>query len=45
MDWLGSVHVGTPTDTHATIEELCFLCVVRVEDISVGVIQMEGEEA
>jgi hypothetical protein len=31
MDCLGSNHVGIPTDTHATIEELCFLCVVRAE--------------
>jgi hypothetical protein len=22
MDWLGSDHVGTPTDTHATVEGL-----------------------
>jgi hypothetical protein len=31
MDWLDSDHVGTPTDTHAIIEELYFLCVVRIE--------------
>jgi hypothetical protein len=31
MDGLGSDHVGTPTDTHATIEELCFQCEVRAE--------------
>jgi hypothetical protein len=29
MDWLGSAHVGTPTHRHATIDDLCFLWVVR----------------
>jgi hypothetical protein len=33
MDWLGSDHVGTPIDMHATMEELCFLYVVRAERI------------
>jgi hypothetical protein len=33
MDWLSSDHVGTPTDTHAKIEGVCFLCVVRAERI------------
>jgi hypothetical protein len=33
MNWLGSDHVGTPTDTHAMTEELCFLCVVHAERI------------
>jgi hypothetical protein len=27
MDWLSSDHVGTPADTHATIEDLRFLLV------------------
>jgi hypothetical protein len=31
MDWLGSDHVGSPTDKHVAIEEQCFLCVVRAE--------------
>jgi hypothetical protein len=25
MDWIGSDHVGTPTDKQTTIEGLCFL--------------------
>jgi hypothetical protein len=33
MDLLGSDHGGPPTDTHATMEELCFLCVVRAEEL------------
>jgi hypothetical protein len=33
MDWLGSDHVGTPTYTHVTIAEACFLCVVRAEGL------------
>jgi hypothetical protein len=39
MDWLGSDHVGTPTDTQVTIEELCFLCVVLLK-----VVQKHSEE-
>jgi hypothetical protein len=31
MDWLGSDHVGTRTDAHATIVESCFLCVGSVQ--------------
>jgi hypothetical protein len=31
MNRLGSDHVGTPTDTHATIAEACFLCVGSVQ--------------
>jgi hypothetical protein len=31
MDWVGSDHVGTPTDTHAIIAEACFLCVGSVQ--------------
>jgi hypothetical protein len=32
-DWMGCDHVGTTTDMQATMEELCFLCVVRAERI------------
>jgi hypothetical protein len=31
MDWVGSDHVGTPTEADATIGEACFLCVVSVQ--------------
>jgi hypothetical protein len=41
MDWLGSDHVGTPKYMHETIEELCFLCVVRAEKIT-RVVQLGG---
>jgi hypothetical protein len=46
MDGLANHKLGTPTDTHAKIEALCFLCVVRAEKIfsSVGqVIEREWE--
>jgi hypothetical protein len=33
MDWLGSDPVGNPTDMRETIEELCFLWVVRAEEL------------
>jgi hypothetical protein len=33
LDWLISDHVGTPTGTHATTEELGSLDVVRAERI------------
>jgi hypothetical protein len=29
MDWISSDHMETPTDTHATVNGLCFRCVVR----------------
>jgi hypothetical protein len=31
MDWIGSDHVGTPTDMEATIVTACFLCVGSVQ--------------
>jgi hypothetical protein len=34
MDWLGSDHVGTPTDTLSTIAEACFLCVGSVQSVN-----------
>jgi hypothetical protein len=41
MDWLGSDHVGTETDTQATMEDLCFLRVVHAE-IRLRVVPLES---
>jgi hypothetical protein len=43
MDWLGNNHMGTPTDTHATKGEACFLCVVRAEGVQLSVGDSHGK--